>query len=82
MPLLSHLPELLVVMVVALLIFGPKRLPEIGNSVGKTIKEFRKTMSEPTTPENIAAPTTPQIPPMSATSSAAIDVPTPETANK
>ena len=82
MPFLNHPLELIALLVVALLFFGPKRLPEIGNSVGKTIKEFRKTMSEPTTPENIAAPTTPQIPPMSATSSAAIDVPTPETANK
>ena len=82
MPFLSHLPELLVVMVVALLIFGPKRLPEIGNSVGKTIKEFRKTMSEPTTPDAITTPVVPQIPPMSATSSAAIDLPTPEAANK
>jgi sec-independent protein translocase protein TatA len=35
------LPEMMVIMVVALLIFGPKKLPEIGRSVGKTIKGFQ-----------------------------------------
>lgn len=36
------LPEMAVIMVVALLIFGPKKLPEIGRSVGKAIRGFRK----------------------------------------
>jgi sec-independent protein translocase protein TatA len=35
------LPEMMVIMVFALLIFGPKKLPEIGRSVGKTIKGFQ-----------------------------------------
>ncbi len=39
----GHLPELIVILVAALVIFGPKRLPAIGASVGKTIKEFRKS---------------------------------------
>jgi TatA/E family protein of Tat protein translocase len=39
-------PELLVVLAVALIIFGPKRLPEVGRSLGKTIREFRKATSE------------------------------------
>ncbi len=38
--------HLAIILVVALLIFGPKRLPEIGSGIGKTIKEFRKSMSE------------------------------------
>jgi sec-independent protein translocase protein TatA len=60
MPFIGHLPELIIVMVLALLVFGPKRLPEMGNAVGKTIKEFRHTMSEVTEPHS--APTTaPQI---------------------
>jgi sec-independent protein translocase protein TatA len=42
----GHLPELLIVLVVALLIFGPKKLPEMGSAVGKSIKEFRKGMNE------------------------------------
>jgi sec-independent protein translocase protein TatA len=36
------LPEMAVIMVVALLIFGPKKLPEIGRSVGKTIRSFQE----------------------------------------
>lgn len=34
--------EILVVLVVALLVFGPTRLPEIGRQVGRAMKEFRK----------------------------------------
>jgi sec-independent protein translocase protein TatA len=41
-----HWTELLVVAFVALLIFGPKRLPEIGGAVGRTYKEFKKSLSE------------------------------------
>jgi sec-independent protein translocase protein TatA len=36
------LPELLVILVVALLIFGAARLPEIGRALGKAISEFKK----------------------------------------
>src|SRR5437763_2383357 len=46
-----HAPELIIILVVALLIFGPKRLPEMGSSIGKSIKEFRKGMSEITNPK-------------------------------
>ena len=42
----GHAPELIIVLVVALLIFGPKRLPEMGAGVGKFIKEFRKGVNE------------------------------------
>lgn len=35
------LPEMAVIMVLALLIFGPKKLPEIGRSLGKTIRSFQ-----------------------------------------
>jgi sec-independent protein translocase protein TatA len=38
--------EILIVLFLILLIFGPKRLPEIGRSVGKTIKEFKTSTSE------------------------------------
>ncbi len=41
-----HAPELIIILVVALLIFGPKKLPEMGSAIGKSIKEFRKGMSE------------------------------------
>ena len=36
------LPELLVIFAVILLLFGTKRLPEIGSAIGKAIKEFKK----------------------------------------
>lgn len=35
------MPELVVIMVIALIIFGPKKLPEIGQAIGKGIREFR-----------------------------------------
>jgi sec-independent protein translocase protein TatA len=37
--------ELVVVLIIALVIFGPKRLPELGRSVGKGIREFRASVS-------------------------------------
>ena len=43
-----HWTELLIVSVVALLIFGPKRLPEMGSAIGKTYKEFKKSLNEAT----------------------------------
>ena len=36
--------ELLVILVVVLVLFGAKRLPEIGNSLGKAIREFQKAL--------------------------------------
>jgi len=42
-----HAPELILLLIVALVIFGPKRLPEIGGSLGKGIREFRKSTQEP-----------------------------------
>ena len=40
--------ELVIVLVIALLVIGPRRLPEMGNSLGKTIREFRKASSDMT----------------------------------
>jgi len=39
-------PELMVIFLVALLIFGPKRLPDIGRSIGKALGEFRRATNE------------------------------------
>ena len=41
-----HWPELFVVGVIALLIFGPRRLPEMGNALGRALSEFKKSMHE------------------------------------
>jgi sec-independent protein translocase protein TatA len=37
--------ELVVVLIIALIVFGPKRLPELGRSLGKGIREFRGSVS-------------------------------------
>ena len=39
-------PELAIILVIALIIFGPGKLPSLGKSVGETIKEFKKASSE------------------------------------
>lgn len=39
-------PELIIIMVVILLLFGAKRIPEIAGSMGKGIKEFKKQMND------------------------------------
>jgi sec-independent protein translocase protein TatA len=52
MPFGFHGLDLVVILVIALLIFGPKKLPEMGASIGKSIKEFRKGMSELSAPKN------------------------------
>lgn len=39
------MPELLIILVVILLIFGPKNLPKLGSALGKTVKGLREGMS-------------------------------------
>ena len=40
------MPELIVILIILLLIFGAAKLPEIGKAFGKTISEFKKSMRE------------------------------------
>jgi sec-independent protein translocase protein TatA len=40
------IPELIIIGVIALLIFGPKKLPELGKGLGKSIKDFKDAMNE------------------------------------
>ena len=42
----GHLCELVIVLIIALVVFGPKRLPEIGSALGRGLHEFRKATSE------------------------------------
>lgn len=39
-------PELIIILVIALLILGPGKLPEVGASIGKSLREFRKASSD------------------------------------
>jgi len=41
------MPELLVILVIILIIFGAGKLPEIGGAIGKGIKNFKKASNEP-----------------------------------
>lgn len=52
--------HLLFVLVVALLVLGPKRLPEVGRALGRGLRDFRTAISgeEPPTPNTVEAPTT------------------------
>jgi sec-independent protein translocase protein TatA len=40
------MPELLIIFVIALIIFGPRKLPELGRSLGKSINEFKRASNE------------------------------------
>jgi sec-independent protein translocase protein TatA len=44
------MPELIVIFVVALLVFGPSKLPDFGKSLGEAIRGFRKSISEADNP--------------------------------
>lgn len=44
--------EVLVLGGVVLLVFGPKRLPELAKGLGKGIREFKKALSQPDAPES------------------------------
>ena len=53
--------EIMIILVVVLLVFGAKRLPEIGSSMGKGIREFKRSLSDTAdaisnTPDDRAAP--------------------------
>ena len=53
--------ELIILLIIILVVFGPGRLPEIGQAVGKGIREFRKAASDVTEATRIDAP--PAMPP-------------------
>jgi sec-independent protein translocase protein TatA len=50
--------ELLLVLILALLVLGPGKLPEVGNALGKTIREFRRASTDVETSLRVDAPAT------------------------
>ncbi len=49
-------PELLILLVVVLLVFGPKRLPEMGRSLGKGMREFKDSVTTNDSADRLAIP--------------------------
>jgi sec-independent protein translocase protein TatA len=63
------MPELIIIFVIALIIFGPRKLPELGRSLGKSLSEFkrasnelRSTLEEEIRVEDQRAPAKPPVP--------------------
>lgn len=73
-----HWYDLLGLVILGLIIFGPKRLPEMGSSLGRTIREFQKSMRDVTNPEppTSVPPSAAQTPPAVAQPSATEAAPT------
>jgi len=75
-------PELIIVLVVALIVLGPKRLPEMGQSLGRSLREFRHAISETTDAVKIsAAPTAATTPTVAAPAAAPAPAPAPAPAS-
>jgi sec-independent protein translocase protein TatB len=71
-------PEIFLILVIALIVFGPRKLPEIGKSLGRMLSEFRKasndfkrTIEEEVEADKLRALASPDVPPASSPSPAA-----------
>ena len=68
------LPEIIVILVIALIVVGPGRLPDVGAALGKSIREFRKASSDISDAARIDPPVQQPAPP----AQTAAPAPTPE----
>jgi sec-independent protein translocase protein TatA len=59
MPSWIGIPELLLLLLVILLVFGPKRLPEMGRSLGKGMREFKDSITGKDEPDAALPPAAP-----------------------
>jgi len=72
-------PELLIVLVIALIVLGPKKLPEVGRSLGKGMREFKDSISGITADDD--DDDVKHIPPQSTTAASTPSTPTSTTTN-
>jgi len=47
------IPGLIIILVIVLILFGPKKLPEVGSAVGKTLSEFKKSTKDIMSEEDV-----------------------------
>ena len=81
MPFNIGAPELIIILIIALVVIGPGRLPDVGAALGKSIREFRKASSDLSEATRVdTAPATPAATPAAVTAPApsAAPAPTPE----
>ncbi len=52
-------PELIIILVIALLVLGPGKLPEVGSALGKSLREFRRAASDVKEATSLDAPAAP-----------------------
>jgi TatA/E family protein of Tat protein translocase len=64
--------ELIIVLVIALLVLGPGKLPEVGSALGKSIREFRKAATDVQEATRLDSPTPPPAAPASPTAAAPV----------
>jgi len=70
--------ELVIILVIALLVIGPGKLPDVGSALGKSIREFRKAASDVQESVKLDAPIAPAVPaPTPAAPAPAVPAPTP-----
>ncbi len=76
------MPELVIILVIALIIFGPRKLPELGRSLGRSIGEFRRASNELRSTLEEEIRTEEQRPPTAAPPAAAPHTPTDSTPDR
>jgi TatA/E family protein of Tat protein translocase len=62
MPFNIGAPELIIILVIALVVLGPGKLPDVASSLGKSLREFRKAASDVADAGKLDAPPTPAAP--------------------
>jgi sec-independent protein translocase protein TatA len=62
MPFNIGAPELIIILIIALIVLGPGRLPDVAQSLGKSVREFRKAATDLSDATNLSTPSPPATP--------------------